>query len=84
MLKDGGGRNTRLPAELSEKIRVLRKSSFVFENEYDYGGIFELYQRIYQDDEEVMEISPPVILDRRSNGGFGYVSSVKIDLNTVV
>jgi hypothetical protein len=55
------------PAELSEKIRVLRKSSFVFENEYDYvGGIFELYQRIYQDDEEVMEISPPVIiLDRR-------------------
>jgi hypothetical protein len=32
----------------------------VFENEYDYvGGIFELYQRIYQDDEEVMEISPP-------------------------
>jgi hypothetical protein len=28
------------PAELSEKIRVLRKSSFVFENEYDYvGGI---------------------------------------------
>jgi hypothetical protein len=27
------------PAELSEKIRVLRKSSFVFENEYDYVGI---------------------------------------------
>jgi hypothetical protein len=32
--------------------------------------VFELYQRIL-DDEEVMEISPPVIiLDRRSNGGF--------------
>jgi hypothetical protein len=60
MLKDGGGRNAFISAELSEKIRVLRKSSFVFENEYDYvGGIFELYQRIYQDDEEVMEISPP-------------------------
>jgi hypothetical protein len=33
-------------------------------------SVFELYQRIYQDDEEVMEISPVIILDRRSNGGF--------------
>jgi hypothetical protein len=58
------------PAELSEKIRVLRKSSFVFENEYDYvGGIFELYQRIYQDDEEVMEISPPSLYSTAGNGG---------------
>jgi ribosomal protein S24E len=71
-VESGGGRKEHFisPAELSEKIRVLRKSSFVFENEYDYvGGIFELYQRIYQDDEEVMEISPVIILDRRSNGG---------------
>jgi hypothetical protein len=45
---------------VERKDSRVAKSSFVFENEYDYvGGIFELYQRIYQDDEEVMEISPP-------------------------
>jgi hypothetical protein len=56
------------PAELSEKIRVLRKSSFVFENEYDYvGGIFVPAhlpgRRGGYGDPSV------IILDRRSNGG---------------
>jgi hypothetical protein len=40
--------------DFTAKMRALRNSTFVFENEYDYiGGIFEMYERLYKDDAEL-------------------------------
>jgi hypothetical protein len=40
--------------DFTAKMQVLRNSTFVFENEYDYvGGMFEMYERLHKDDEEL-------------------------------
>lgn len=56
--------------EFDKKMRLLRNSTFVFENEYDYiGGIFEMYERLLQDDESDELKKHEFIIDETRDGG---------------